>query len=180
MIILDNTVLTSFAHIDKLDIPHNLFGDVYVPESVYYEGVLKAKKSKRVERIRRSVEEGLIKVIEPEKGDIETAKRFQRTLGFGERYTIAIGMSKKCLVATDDLKPRKIAKELGLDVIGTLGILRLAYKRSLIDKGELIKSLSEKSRCSECNPCTCKMKHSRIILNFLFPSYKQSSETIQP
>lgn len=60
MILLDNTVLTSFAHIDRLDIPHKLFGDVCIPESVYYEGVLKAKKSKRVERIKRSLRDSLI------------------------------------------------------------------------------------------------------------------------
>lgn len=139
MILLDNTVLTSFAHIGRLDIPHKLFGEAYVPESVYYEGVLKAKKSKRIERIKKSVETGLIKVIKPEKSDIEIAESFQRTLGLGERYTIAIGISKKCLIATDDLKPRKVAKEVGLDIIGSLGILRLAYKRNLIDRGELIK-----------------------------------------
>jgi predicted nucleic acid-binding protein len=139
MIILDNTVLTSFAHIDRLDIPYKLFGDVRIPESVYYEGVLKAKKSKRVERIKKSIEDGLIKVIKPEKEDIEVAEKFQRTLGLGERYAIAIGMSKKCLIATDDLKPRRVAKELGLDVIGSLGILRLGYKRNLIDKSELRK-----------------------------------------
>ena len=64
----------------------------------------------------------------------------------GERYTIAIGISKKCLIATDDLKPRKIAKDLGLDIIGTLGILRLAHKRNLIDKvelGQLVEMLRE-------------------------------------
>lgn len=139
MILLDNTVLSSFGHIDRLDIPVKLFEDVYVTESVYYEGVLKAKKSKRVDRIKRSVEAGLIKVIKPEKGDLEIAGRFQRTLGLGERDTIAIGFSKRCLIATDDLKPRKAAKELGLSVIGSLGILRLAYKKGLIDKKELIK-----------------------------------------
>lgn len=48
-----------------------------------------------------------------------------------------MGISMKCLVATDDLKPRKIAKNLGLDIIGTLGFLRLAYKRDLLDKNEL-------------------------------------------
>ena len=68
------------------------------------------------------------------------------TLGLGERYTIAMGISKKCLIATDDLKPRKIAKELGLDIIGTLGILRLAYKRNLVNKddmGQLVEMLHE-------------------------------------
>lgn len=137
MIILDNTALSAFAHIDRLDILSKLFGETSIPESVYYEGVLKAKKSKRVDRIRNCIEEGLIKVIKPAKEDIEFAKKLPVTLGLGERYTIAMGISKKCLIATDDLKPRKIAKELGLDIIGTLGILRLAYKRNLINKDEL-------------------------------------------
>ncbi len=137
MILLDNTALSAFAHIDKLNIPSKLFGEAFIPESVYYEGVLKSKKSERVDRITNSIEEGLIKVIKPEKHDIEFANRLPSTLGSGERYTIAMGISKKCLIATDDLKPRKIAKELGLDIIGTLGILRLAYKKNLLDKKEL-------------------------------------------
>ncbi len=137
MILLDNTALSAFAHIDRLDIPSELFGEAFIPESVYYEGVLKATKSARVDRIEKCLKEGLIKVIKPAKDDIEFAKKLPATLGLGERYTIAIGMSKKCLIATDDLKPRKIAKGLGLDIIGTLGILRLAHKKGLIDKDEL-------------------------------------------
>ncbi len=75
MIILDNTALTAFAHIDRLDIPSKLFGETFIPESVYYEGVLKAKKSERVDRIKKSVEKGLIKIIKPLKKDIEFAKK---------------------------------------------------------------------------------------------------------
>jgi predicted nucleic acid-binding protein len=48
MIILDNTALSSFAHIDRLDIPSKLFGEAVIPEEVFYEGVLKAKRSERV------------------------------------------------------------------------------------------------------------------------------------
>ena len=127
MILLDNTALSALAHIDRLDIPSKLFGEAFIPESVYYEGVLKAVKSERVNRIEKCLEEGLIKVIKHAKDDIEFSKKLPAALGLGERYTIAIGISKKCLIATDDLKPRKIAKGLGLDVIGTLGILRLAH-----------------------------------------------------
>ncbi|HWR26325.1 MAG TPA: hypothetical protein VN316_00450 [candidate division Zixibacteria bacterium] len=146
MILLDNTALSAFAHIDKLDIPYKLFGETFIPESVYYEGVLKAKKSERVDRIKNCIKEGLIKVIKPSKDDFEFANKLPATLGLGERYTIAIGISMKCLIATDDLKPRKIAKELGLDMIGTLGILRLAHKKNLLDKdelGQLVEKLHE-------------------------------------
>lgn len=137
MIILDNTALSALAHIDRLDIPAILFGEAHIPECVYYEGVQKATKSKRVDRIINCIEKGLITVIKPDQKDIEYAENLPKTLGPGERYAIAIGISEKCLIATDDLKPRKIAKELGLDIIGTLGILRLAHKRNLIDKSGL-------------------------------------------
>lgn len=141
MIILDNTALSALAHIDRLDIPLKLFGDTRIPECVYYEGVLKAKKSKRVDRIKKCIEEGQIKVIKSSEKDIEYAESLPTALGLGERYAIAIGISEKCLIITDDLKPRKIAKELGLDVIGTLGILKLACERNLIDRNELRQSV---------------------------------------
>lgn len=115
MILLDNTALSALAHIDRLDIPSKLFGETCIPECVYYEGVLNAKK-------------------------------LPVSLGAGERYVISTGISEKCLIATDDLKPRKIAKEHGLDIIGTLGILRLAYNGGLINKKELkeaVKKLHE-------------------------------------
>jgi hypothetical protein len=39
MILLDNTALSAFAHIDRLDLPSKLFGEAFIPESVYYEGL---------------------------------------------------------------------------------------------------------------------------------------------
>lgn len=137
MIVLDNTALSAFAHIDRLDIPSKLFNEAFIPESVYYEGVLKAKKSERVDRIKNCIEAGLIKVIRPSEVDIEFAKKLPPTLGPGERYAMAMGFSRKCLIATDDLKPRKIARGFGLDIIGTLGILRIASKKDMMDKDEL-------------------------------------------
>jgi predicted nucleic acid-binding protein len=65
MIILDNTALSALAHIDRLDIPARLFGEALIPECVFYEGVQKATKSKRVDRIINCIEKGLITVIKP-------------------------------------------------------------------------------------------------------------------
>ena len=103
--------------------------------------MLKAKKSKRIDRIKKCIEKGQIKVIKSSEKDIEYAESLPTALGLGERYAIAIGISEKCLIVTDDLKPRKIAKELGLDVIGTLGILKLTCERNLIGRNELRQSV---------------------------------------
>jgi len=83
-----------------------------------------------VDSIKKCIENGQIKVIKSAKKDIEYADSLPTALGPGERYAIAIGISENCLIVTDDIKPRKIAIELGLDVIGTFGILRLARKRN--------------------------------------------------
>ncbi len=104
MIIQDNTALSALAHINRLDIPLKLFGDTHIPECVYHEGVLKAKKSKRVDRIKKNIEMGLIKVIKPTQKDIEYAESLPKTLVPGERYAIAIGISEKCLIVTDDFE----------------------------------------------------------------------------
>jgi predicted nucleic acid-binding protein len=85
MIILGNMVLSSFAHIDRLNILPQLFGEVIIPESVYSEGVLTAKKSELVVKIKRNAAEGRIKVLKPTARDIEVAKRLPITLGLGER-----------------------------------------------------------------------------------------------
>src|SRR5665811_2334913 len=105
MILLDNTALSAFAYIDRPGLLSKLFGEIFIPESVYYEGVLKAKKSERVDRIKNCIKEGQIKIIKPSRNDFEFAKKLPTTLGLGERYTIAVGISMKCLIATDDLKP---------------------------------------------------------------------------
>jgi predicted nucleic acid-binding protein len=143
MIILDNTVLSSLAHIDMLDAPSKLFGEAIIPDGVYYEGVIRAKKSERVAKIKRSIEDGLIKITKPTKSEIEVAEELQKTLGLGERYTIAIGISKKCLVATDDLKPRKVAKVLKLDVIGTLGLQKILKNGFYADYLQWDKAIGE-------------------------------------
>lgn len=46
-------------------------------------------------------------------------------------------------MATDDLKARKLAKELSVDVIGTLGIVRLAYQEEKLNEEELRKKISD-------------------------------------
>jgi hypothetical protein len=70
----------------RFDAPSKLFGKAIIPDGVYYEGVIRAKKSERVAKIKRSIEDGLIKITKPTKSDIEVAEDLQKTLGLGERY----------------------------------------------------------------------------------------------
>lgn len=143
MIVLDNTVLTSLAHIDFLRIPFDLFGEVVIPESVYNEGIKEATHPVRVKRIKKALEQDHIKIISCEKREKHRADEYNRKFGPGESSCLAIAEYRNCLLGTDDLKARKIAKKNSIDVIGTLGILRLGYKNSELNGKELKKAISK-------------------------------------
>jgi len=142
MIIIDNTVLTSLAHIEFLHLPSELFGDAKIPESVYDEGVKSADDSKRVKRIKAAIDEGYIQVTRCTENEKEIEKRYKKGLGAGESSCLAIAIERECLFGTDDLKARKSAKGKSVDVIGTLGILRVAFTEDKINEQDLKKGVS--------------------------------------
>ncbi len=143
MIIIDNTVLTSLAHIEFLSLPSKLFGEASIPESVYEEGVKRAEDSTRVKRIKKALEEDYIKKINRTDEEKKIEKQYKKDLGPGESSCLSIAIERECLFATDDLKARKLAKDRSVDVIGTLGIMRLAFLEDQIDKRELKSSVSK-------------------------------------
>ncbi|MCG6154082.1 DUF3368 domain-containing protein [Leptospira bandrabouensis] len=74
-----------------------------------------------------------------------SVKSLEQILDSGEASTIALALeSKDSLVILDDLKARKIAKNLGLKITGTLGILAKAKKLGIID--DLEKQINELQR----------------------------------
>lgn len=65
--------------------------------------------------------------------DVVAAKRPR--IGSGEAEVIALGMeNREALVVLDDRPARRIARHLGLRVIGTLGVLLLAKRRGTLAK----------------------------------------------
>ena len=62
-------------------------------------------------------------------------------LGMGESETIALAVERDCTVVLDDRIARLKAKSMRLKVKGTIGLLRLAYDKGLIDKNKLVQAL---------------------------------------
>ena len=48
---------------------------------------------------------------------------FPANLGEGETSSIILANKRRCLIAVDDRSARRYAKNIGLDVVGTVGIL---------------------------------------------------------
>jgi hypothetical protein len=63
-------------------------------------------------------------------------------LGAGEREAIALALELRAdLLSADDKKARRIAQERGIRVTGTVGVLREAHDRGLLDLPDALHGL---------------------------------------
>jgi len=63
---------------------------------------------------------------------IEEVSHVFPQLGLGESSAILVALNKGKVVVLDDKKARKLVRELGLNVIGTLAILQKLYELGLL------------------------------------------------
>jgi len=81
-----------------------------------------------------------IKIIKLEKKHLGLADKIQyfNNIGVGESQTIALAkqLKRKELIIDESLA-RETAKSLGINPVGSLRVLLLAYKKSLVDEKEL-------------------------------------------
>ncbi|OYT38515.1 MAG: DUF3368 domain-containing protein [Desulfurococcales archaeon ex4484_58] len=100
----------------------NLFSEVEVPSGVLEE--LGRKKDEVYRELRRYIDEGKIR--------IEDVKKRLPRLGLGESSTIFLALTREKIAVLDDKKARRLARELGLEVIGASSILRKLYEKNIL------------------------------------------------
>ncbi len=135
-LISNSSPLIALSTLEKLDILKTLFGNIIIPEAVYDEVFTR----------------GFDKVSMPgflaiEKiSDKNLMVSLEMQIGYGESEVIALALERKITrVLIDDKQARKIAENLGLKVMGTLGVLILAKEKQLIkDIKPLVLELIEK------------------------------------
>lgn len=126
-IICNSTPLINFASINRLDILKSLFTEIVIPQAVYSETVESGFPNS--ETIVNGIKAGWLKVKLVE----EMPESIPLELDAGEREAIALALSEqKTRVVLDERRARKVAQQLGLNVIGTLGILILGKQNRII------------------------------------------------
>ncbi len=113
-VVLDTSVVIVLSKLGVLEKALNLFSDVEVPSGVLEE--LERKKDETYREFMRIVSRGMVHIE-------DVKKKFPR-LGLGESSAILLALMKGKIVVLDDKRARKVARELGLQVIGTLSILK--------------------------------------------------------
>ncbi len=133
VVILDTSVLSAFAKIGRLELLKTILEGyrVLIPESVYRELCFPELLEIATEPNGSAQKAAWIRVESAEETTREHA-----SLGRGEAGVLHLVKKHKAIAVLDDLAARKQAKEEGTPVSGTLGLLKKAATKGLIDKKE--------------------------------------------
>lgn len=125
LVISDTTALTNLYQIRLLLIMKHLYGEVLIPEGVYEELEAIPEQKEFIDN------NNWIKVYKL--SDRQIYDELIKVLDHGEAEAISLAiMMRADILVMDEIAGRKVAKEYGLKIIGLLGILILAKKRSII------------------------------------------------
>lgn len=139
MIVSDASPLIYLSKINQLELLKKLFGNVFIPGEVYQEVVIRGKIDSHSDAI--IIERAVGKWINIVKiNDTQKLANFEE-LDKGEMETIILALNKKAnLVLIDEACGREIARNLGLNVKGTVYVLLLAYQKKILSREEIKKS----------------------------------------
>ena len=135
-IVSDSTTLIVLGKIERYDLLENLFGKIYIPSEVMREV---SRKSDGVSRQIMAHTLFEIKSIT----DRNTLKLLDGLLDKGESEAIVLARELQCILLIDEKKGRTVAKNMGLDMIGLLGVLIVNVKREAITRTEAIEILNK-------------------------------------
>ncbi|MDF5728267.1 MAG: DUF3368 domain-containing protein [Rhizonema sp. PD38] len=126
-VICNATPLINFAAINRLDILEAVFGKIIIPQAVYDETTVAGFPGS--EFVLQAITSSWLQI----RSVSTIAHSIPSELDNGEREAIALALDtgeKRILL--DEREARQVAQSLGLQVIGTLGILLLAKNRKII------------------------------------------------
>jgi len=134
IVVSDTTPLISLLKIGRIDLLENLFGLVYVPQAVYDELTIDKRFEAEAEQIKQS-RFIIIKAVQ-NAGSVNVLKR-ATGLDQGESEAIILSDETKAdILLMDEAKGRTVSHEMGINVMGTIGILMAAYEEHELTSNE--------------------------------------------
>jgi uncharacterized protein len=125
-VVSDTTALSNLLHIGKLTLLKDLFGQVLVPKAVLKELAAIVDFAEEMAKA--------VYLIEVQCKQVLDVLQSNEGLDIGEKEAISYAVDNGAdLLIIDELNGRKAANELGVQIIGTIGILIAAKKKKLIE-----------------------------------------------
>lgn len=128
MIVSDAGPIIGFARIGRLALLHEVTGSLIIPTAVHGEIVVNQGAMPGAADVVRA--EWIQRAIVADRSAIEG---LPHNLHEGEREAIALALERKTQLLVDEIRARRAARELGIEVIGTLRILAEAKRLGRIE-----------------------------------------------
>jgi hypothetical protein len=140
--VLNSSVIIALSTLGYLDKLRHIFAEVLVARAVYEEICVGGCGLIGERELLDAVNNGLIVVGEVKNRLLVDALLDPLAMGEAETIALAVEEEANCIVIDEKLA-RKRAKSMGLNVIGTLRVLRLMYDAKLIGKPEIPEALEK-------------------------------------
>ena len=126
-IISNSSPLINFTTLGRLALLHQLYETIVIPDAVYQEVIVAGKG-----RPRRNETEHAEWIVRESVAN-QTAVAALHTLDRGEAEAIVLTVENPgSLLLMDERQGRLVAIHLGVNVIGTLGVLLIAKRKGLL------------------------------------------------
>lgn len=139
IVVSDTTPLISFMKIGQLDLMEKLFGEVQIPQAVFDELTSNPKFADESRKIKDCV---FIHIVQVQ--DFKSVDLLRRATGLdiGESEAIVLTDNLQAdLLLMDEAKGREIAENMGLKIMGTVGLLMASYQSGYITAEEIRKCI---------------------------------------
>lgn len=135
IVIADTTPLISLMKIGHLDLIYKLFGEIRIPNAVFNELVNNTRFPEESRQIRECA--FITKIMVDDMNAVNLLRR-SSGLDAGESEAIILSDSTSAeLLLMDEVKGRQVARQMGIKIMGTIGMLLIAYKENYLSKDEI-------------------------------------------
>lgn len=135
IVVSDTTPLISLLKINRIDLMEKLFGAVMIPTAVFDE----LTADKRFQLEANQITQTKFIVVKPVTNQ-ESASVLKRATGLDQGESEAIVLTdelKADLLLMDEAKGRNVSTQMGLKIMGTIGILMAAYEEHELTSDEV-------------------------------------------
>lgn len=140
IVVSDTTPIISLLKIAQLNLLNKLFGEVYIPLGVYNELILNLDFAEEAKKINEC---SFIHSVEVNSKDSVSLLQQTTGLDLGESEAIVFFNENMAdLLLMDEIKGRRIASQMNIPIMGTIGILSAAYDYGYLSKKDLINCIS--------------------------------------
>lgn len=139
IVISDTTPMISLLKINRLDLLEKLFGEVFIPNAVYEELTI----DKQFIEERKIIDNAsYVRTVSASNPEAVRILRMATGLDQGESEAIVLADEWRAdILLMDEVKGRTISGQMGITIMGTIGLLISSYQESLISADETRKCI---------------------------------------